>query len=128
MVSIHAGSDHPVNHSHIDVDLFKKKLLDLRDELLQVEQTGNDAAQIVELDQSKVGRVSRMDALQHQAMAKESQQRRTLQLQRITGALQRIDKESFGLCARCEEEIHLKRLELDPTAVLCIDCANNNGK
>ena len=125
---MHAGSDHPVNHSHIDVDRFKKKLLDLRDELLQVEQTANDAAQIVELDQSKVGRVSRMDALQHQAMAKESQQRRNLQLQRITGALQRIDKESFGLCARCEEEIHLKRLELDPTAVLCIDCANTNGK
>ena len=117
-----------MNHSHIDVDIFKKKLLDLRDELLQVEQMGNDAAQIVELDQSKVGRLSRMDALQNQAMAKESQQRRALQLQRITGALQRIDKESFGLCARCEEEIHLKRLELDPTAVLCIDCANKREK
>ena len=117
-----------MNHSHIDVDVFKMKLLDLREELLQVEQTGNDAAQIVELDQSKVGRVSRMDALQNQAMAKESQQRRTLQLQRITGALQRIDKESFGLCARCEEEINPKRLDLDPTSVLCIDCANNNEK
>ena len=113
-----------MNHSDIDIAVFKKKLLALRDELLQVQHTGDEAAQIVELDQSKVGRVSRMDALQNQAMAKESQQRRILQLQRITGALQRIEKESFGLCARCEEEIHRKRLELDPTVVLCIDCAN----
>ena len=118
----------PVNHSNIDIAVFKKKLVDLQDELLQVQQTGDEAAQIVELDQSKVGRVSRMDALQNQAMAKESQQRRILQLQRITGALQRIDKEAFGLCARCEEEIHYKRLELDPTTVLCIDCANKRGK
>ena len=117
-----------MNHSNIDVDIFKKKLLTLREELLQVEQTGNEAAQIVELDQSTVGRISRMDALQNQAMAKESQQRRTLQLQRITGALQRIEKDAFGLCARCEEEINPKRLDLDPTSVLCIDCANNREK
>jgi DnaK suppressor protein len=113
----------PVNHSSIDVTYFKEKLLSLRTQLLQVESSGNEAAQIVELDQSKVGRISRMDALQGQAMAKESQQRRTLQLQRITGALQRIDKEIYGLCAQCEEEIDPKRLQLDPTVVLCIRCA-----
>ena len=110
--------------SNIDLSFFKEKLLLLQSELLKVEQSGNEAAQIVELDQSKVGRVSRMDALQGQAMAKESQQRRTLQLQRISAALQRIDRTTYGLCVRCEEEINPKRLELNPTVVLCIDCAN----
>lgn len=113
-----------MNHSSIDVAYFKEKLLTLRTQLLQVKSSGNEAAQIVELDQSKVGRVSRMDALQSQAMAKEAQQRRILQLQRITGALQRIDKGTYGLCARCEEEIDPKRLDIDPTVVLCIRCAN----
>ena len=111
-----------------DLPHFKQKLLHLRTELLQVEQSGNEAAQTVELDQSSVGRLSRMDALQGQAMAKESQQRRTIQKQRIDSALQRIEKGEFGLCIRCEEEIHLKRLEVDPTTLLCIDCAKKQER
>ena len=108
----------------LDTQHFKKALLKLRSDLLAVEQSGQEAAQTVELDQTTVGRVSRMDALQGQAMAKESQQRRMIQLQRIEASLQRIDKGTFGLCMRCGEGIHMKRLEFDPTVPLCIDCAS----
>lgn len=107
----------------IDLSLVKEKLFQLRDELLQVEQSGNEAAQTVELDQSAVGRLSRMDALQGQAMAKESKQRRMIQKQRIDSALQRIDNGNFGFCVHCEEDIHPKRLAVDPTTLLCLDCA-----
>ena len=117
-----------MNHTSINVEYFRNKLLNLRDEISQVEQTGDKAAQTVELDQTKVGRVSRMDAMQVQAMAKESQQRRNLRKQRLETALQRIEKDTFGLCVRCDEEIHPKRLEFDPSVLLCIDCANNNEK
>ena len=120
--------DDPVNLSDINLTYFREKLLALREELLQVEKTGNEAAQTVELDQSRVGRLSRMDALQGQAMAKKSQQRRSIQIQRIDTALQRMDKANFGLCVRCEETINPKRLEFDPTALLCIDCANKGEK
>ncbi len=108
----------------IDNQHFKKALLSLRSDLLAVEQSGQEAAQTVELDQTTIGRVSRMDALQKQAMAKESQQRRTIQLQRIEASLQRIKKGIFGLCLRCGEEINMKRLAFDPTAPLCVDCAS----
>lgn len=114
--------------SDIDNQHFKQALLSLRSDLLAVEQSGQEAAQTVELDQTTIGRVSRMDALQGQAMAKESQQRRTIQLQRIEASLQRIEKGIFGLCLRCEEEIHVKRLEFDPTSPLCIDCARQGKK
>jgi len=110
--------DIPKDLSHI-----KQKLLHLRNELLEVEQSGNEAAQTVELDQSAIGRLSRMDALQSQAMAKDSQQRRMIQIQRIDSALQRIDNGDFGSCVRCEEDIDPKRLAVDPTTLLCIDCA-----
>jgi len=80
------------------------------------------------LDQTTVGRVSRMGALQGQAIAKETQQRRTIQLQRIKASLQRIDNGTFGHCLRCGEKIHVKRLEFDPTAPLCIDCASQGNK
>jgi DnaK suppressor protein len=112
----------------IDNQHFKKALLSLRSDLLAVEQSGQEAAQTVELDQTTIGRISRMDALQEQAMAKESQQRRTIQLQRIEASLQRMEKGIFGLCMRCDEEINVKRLAFDPTAPLCIDCASQGKK
>ncbi|TFG64631.1 MAG: TraR/DksA family transcriptional regulator [Nitrospirales bacterium] len=112
-----------LDHQH-----FQEVLLTLQSNLLAVEQSGQEAAQTVELDQTTIGRVSRMDALQGQAMAKESQQRRTVQLQRIEASLQRLEKGTFGLCLRCGEEIHVKRLAFDPTAPLCIDCAKQGNK
>ena len=112
----------------IDNQHFKQVLLSLRSDLLAVEQSGQDAAQTVELDQTTIGRVSRMDALQGQAIAKDSQQRRTIQLQRIEATLQRIEKGIFGICLRCGEEINVKRLAFDPTAPLCIDCASQGKK
>jgi len=78
---------------------------------------------VVELDQSKVGRLSRMDAMQAQAMAKASAERRKVMLVKIVAALARIDDDVFGYCLACDEPINPKRLELDPTATLCIACA-----
>ena len=112
-------SDQQPSHEY-----FKRKLDDLRQELQHVDDAGNDTTQRIELDQSKVGRLSRMDALQVQAMSVESSRRRAIQLQRIDGALQRIEKGEYGICLQCGEEIAVKRLEFDPTAFTCIDCAN----
>ncbi len=117
-----------MNHSNIDVAYFRKKLLALREELRQIDQTGTEAAQTVELDQSRVGRLSRMDALQAQAMSIESTRRRSIQIQRIEAALQRIDNDAFGVCVRCGEDINPKRLEIDPTSPLCISCANRGAR
>jgi DnaK suppressor protein len=106
---------------------FKEYLLTLRAEIHQSEHSGKEAAQPVELDQTTVGRVSRMDALKGQAMAKASQQRRQIYLQRIEATLQRMQTGTFGWCLRCGEAIATKRLDFDPTAPLCIDCANTGS-
>ena len=105
-------------------DDWRDRLLALRAELESIAETGGESAAVVELDQSKVGRLSRMDAMQAQAMAKASGQRREATLQRITAALKRIDDDEFGFCRNCDEPINPKRLEFDPTATLCIDCAS----
>jgi len=78
----------------------------------------------VELDQTCVGRVSRMDALQGQAMALESQRRRELELRYIAAALQRMDQGDFGCCLECGEAIRYERLEYNPAVPLCITCAS----
>ena len=103
---------------------WRARLLALRDELEGIAATGDESAAVVELDQSRVGRLSRMDAMQAQAMAKASSNRRQAMLLKITAALKRIDDDEFGLCRACEEPINPKRLEFDPTAIQCIDCAS----
>lgn len=107
---------------------MREKLLKLKVELeADAERAGGSAA-IVELDQSKVGRLSRMDAMQAQAMAQASEQRRAATLRRITAALKRIDDGEYGVCEACDEPINPKRLEFDPTTTLCIDCASKSEK
>jgi DnaK suppressor protein len=104
---------------------FKTKLLQLQAELedLRARSSGDRAA--VELDQSKVGRLSRMDALQGQAMAQETERRREQELQRIATALERIEKGDYGYCLACDEAIALKRLQHNPAVPTCISCAKS---
>lgn len=77
----------------------------------------------VELDQTRQGRLSRMDAMQSQAMAQASDARRTQQIARLKAALERLARGDFGGCMECGEPIAEARLENDPAATLCIDCA-----
>lgn len=102
---------------------WQQKLLELREQIEGVVDSAADASAIVELDQSKVGRLSRMDAMQGQAMAQASRERRERTLRLIDSALARIDSDDYGYCQQCEEPIDINRLEFDPTVLLCIDCA-----
>jgi DnaK suppressor protein len=78
----------------------------------------------VELDQSSVGRLSRMDALQQQAMAAAQEARRGARIRATAAALDRLTGEDFGWCTVCGEFIGLARLDLDPTIMRCLDCAH----
>lgn len=78
----------------------------------------------VELDQTRVGRISRIDALQGQAMAQEQQRRRQTQFARIAAAIARIEAGEYGWCLKCGEAVAKARLESDPSTPLCVDCAS----
>lgn len=105
---------------------WRDRLLALREKFEIAAATGEESAATVELDQTKVGRLSRMDALQAQAMAKASSNRRKAMLVKITAALQRIDDGEYGRCRECDVEINPKRLEFDPTTIYCIKCASKS--
>jgi len=107
----------------LDLAHYRELLLQRRATLQDAAQMGNDAAAIVELDQTRVGRLSRMDALQGQAMSQETQRRRELELRRIAQALQRLEQDEFGECLQCGEIIADGRLMIDPSVSLCIHCA-----
>lgn len=107
-----------------DAELFRKLLEDRRKELTALSNEAADKRKPVELDQQSVGRLSRQDALQQQAMAKAQDARRHIEIQKIDAALDRIRKGEFGWCEECGEAIPFKRLEIDPTALLCVKCAS----
>ncbi len=98
----------------------------LKDRLARIDDdqvaTASDRAPVM-LDQSRVGRLSRMDALQVQAMAKEQARRRRAERQRIKAALERLANGTWGLCTECGDTIAGARLDFDPTVTLCIRCA-----
>ena len=106
----------------IQITELKERLLQLKAELLAIEESGRDAAKTVQLDQAAVGRLSRMDAMQAQNMALAVGRRREEQLARIAGALKRIENDDFGFCFVCGEEIDHDRLRFDPTTTRCINC------
>jgi DnaK suppressor protein len=108
-----------VDYSHI------KSLIQSRQR--QIHETSASAVEgtaTVELDQSTVGRLSRIDAMQMQQMNLESERRRQRELVALDAALSRIKNDEYGLCLQCDEEINPKRLEIDLTARYCINCAN----
>jgi DnaK suppressor protein len=82
-----------------------------------------EAAKPVELDQARVGRLSRMDAMQAQAMSVEARRRREIKLKQIESALLRLAHNEFGDCIRCGLAIDEKRVEFDPSVLLCVSCA-----
>ncbi len=107
-----------------DTVYFRELLLQQQKELLKLKKAAEVSTQTVTLDQSSVGRLSRMDAMQSQAMAQENKRRRNIQLQRINAALDRLRDGEYGYCAECEEDINRKRLEVDPANPFCVSCAS----
>ncbi len=118
-VTKHVGYETIMTPGH-----YRKRLLSLKESLLQAQETGEEAEQTVELDQARIGRLSRMDAMQAQAMSIETGRRRRRQLLQIDAALERIEADGFGYCQECGEDIATARLEVDPTVLLCINCAS----
>ncbi|MGI9553824.1 MAG: TraR/DksA family transcriptional regulator [Thermodesulfobacteriota bacterium] len=111
--------------SEIDLKRFRLLLVKLRDDLIEAEESGSNETNTVELDQARIGRLTRMDALQSQQMALEAQRRRKIQIRKIDAAWQRLENGEFGICSYCEEGIETERLEFDPTTVFCSECVNS---
>lgn len=100
------------------------KLITRAEELRSETAETRDLRKPVLLDQQSVGRLSRADALQVQAMAVEVDRRRSSELKEISSALDRIASGEYGQCRVCGENIDAARLDVIPTATACIECAD----
>ncbi len=110
----------------MNINGYKQHLIKLKATTQAEIQQADLASKPVELDQTMVGRLSRMDAMQQQEMVKAGQRRRKTLLHKIEAAFNRIETGDFGYCTNCDEEIAPKRLTLDPTVLTCIQCASRS--
>lgn len=104
-----------------------KNLQALKTDLEQLLLTSEESSSAVELDQSKVGRLSRMDAMQQQAMAVAKRSAYQQQLRSVLAALARLERGEYGYCIECDQPIAPARLEIKPEAALCLKCQEQAG-
>jgi DnaK suppressor protein len=88
-------------------------------------QVTAEAAAPVELDQTSVGRLSRMDSLQNQGLTRNLQEREEMKLILLQEAFARLEGGSYGLCVTCGGEIPFERLYVFPEAPSCSSCADS---
>lgn len=103
----------------IDLKHFKQRLEERLKEIGQ----GHKPNSPVELDQSRMGRLTRMDAMQQQAMTQAASRLVQMEQGRIRTALDRLKSGDYGYCIQCDEEIAEGRLNADPSVLICIECA-----
>ncbi|MEZ5736166.1 MAG: TraR/DksA C4-type zinc finger protein [Novosphingobium sp.] len=108
----------------MDAPEAKSRLLARRAELDEEDRISAESRAPVTLEQDSVGRLSRMDAMQVQAMALAAEKRRQAERSRIEAALRRIEDDEWGWCVTCGEEIATARLEHDPSVAQCVGCAS----
>ena len=82
-------------------------------------------SQVVELDQARMGRLARIDAIQNQQAAKKQVQRIKKEIKALQKALSQLRRfpEDFGYCVDCEELIPFERLLMIPFETRCVPCA-----
>ncbi len=105
------------------IEIYRAALVVERDALVRSSVATAGSRAPVTLDQQSVGRLSRMDAIQVQAMAHAEEERRRARLRAIDAALARIGAEEYGYCLACGVDIAPRRLDVDPAAPRCFDCA-----
>jgi DnaK suppressor protein len=101
----------------------RRVLTERREEVARMLVAVEEAAAAVEADPQRVGGSSRLDELQQREIASDAARRRRRELMRIDSALERVESGEYGHCLACGAPIPEARLELDPAAVLCMDCA-----
>jgi DnaK suppressor protein len=106
-----------------------RQLAELREEiersLIRLRRSVKQAAAAekpIALDQTTVGRLSRMDALQNQHFNQGLQEREAANLVQMEEALRRLDEGSYGICADCAEPIPFPRLQVFPETLHCTSC------
>lgn len=86
----------------------------------------SDGGRTTDLDQSAVGRLSRIEAIQNQGLTRNLHDRERHQLEQVVEALKRLDAGTYGRCTACKHPIVYERLAVFPEARTCSQCSGGS--
>lgn len=109
--------------SEKDLACFRRRPLERRAELEALMEISVESGRPAMLDQTSVSRLSRMDTMRGQAMARETERRRLAEIRRINAALGCMEDGGYGYCVVSGDPIPRVRLELDPSVATTVDHA-----
>ena len=104
----------------IKTDTLRRAIIDEIAELDRLRGQARDSCAPVEQDQQSIGRLSRLDAMQQQAINIAHDVRRKHRQVLLSAALKRIDDRDYGYCDQCDDIIGAGRLAIDSAAMLCV--------
>lgn len=104
-----------------DVDTFRERLLEHRQEMLNLYQKDLRAGQ-ASTDEGTEDIVDRANNSYNRELMFSLSDAERNQLLAVDAALERIEEGSYGKCINCGKDIGEKRLEAVPWARYCIDC------
>ncbi len=114
--------------SDSQVQKLESLLLQSEADLQEQLKISKAATDVVTLDQTTVGRISRMDAMQQQSMAVSTRGKTSAKLNRVKAALRGIANDEYGYCRHCDESIAFKRLLAQPEASYCLSCQEQTDR
>ncbi len=69
-----------------------------------------------------LGRLTRQEMIQEQQVNEHAMHEAEIRVSKLKYSLGKVDKEDYGVCAECEEEIIFGRLLLLPESTHCVAC------
>ena len=105
-----------------DKSILKKKMAS------SIEKLTGEISKLKELvkpipPENAIGRLSRMDAINNRSVNEAALGKAEMRLDALKNGLKSINDEKFGICARCEAEIPMGRLLIQPQSRSCVNCA-----
>jgi DnaK suppressor protein len=103
-----------------DKEFFKKYLTERLEELLN--QADNTVSGMTETKENFPDPTDRAALEADRNFMLRIRDREAKLIKKIKSALDRIEKDTYGICESCGEDITLKRLKARPVTTQCIDC------
>ncbi len=69
-----------------------------------------------------LGRLTRQEMIQEQQVNEHALHEAEIRVNKLNYAFSKVDKEDYGICMECEEEIIFERLMLLPESSHCVAC------
>lgn len=108
----------------LEVEKYRKLLLDEQQRLteeLSIERVAEETH--APSDAGLVDAGDAADMGEAADIAAELIELRSRRLEQVDTAIQKIDEGTYGICENCGKEINPRRLDADPAAIYCIECA-----